>query len=73
MTSSTSSGPSSAAFTAFMCASRERRRVLLVASVPRLAAFAFARLRFAGREVLFLLFLATMMIPGTVTRTARAS
>lgn len=29
-----------------------------------LSAFAFARLKFAGREALFLLFLATMMIPG---------
>ena len=28
------------------------------------AAFAFARLKFAGREALFMLFLATMMIPG---------
>ncbi len=32
-----------------------------------LAAFAFARLSFRGREVLFLLFLGTMMIPGQVT------
>ncbi|MEG2269876.1 MAG: carbohydrate ABC transporter permease [Bacilli bacterium] len=29
-----------------------------------LSAFAFARLKFAGRDALFLLFLATMMIPG---------
>ncbi len=32
-----------------------------------LAAFAFARLQFKGREALFLLFLGTMMIPGQVT------
>jgi len=32
-----------------------------------MAAFAFARLQFRGREALFLLFLGTMMIPGQVT------
>lgn len=32
-----------------------------------LAAFAFARLRFKGRDVIFLLYLATMMIPFPVT------
>ncbi|MCG8370322.1 MAG: carbohydrate ABC transporter permease [Proteobacteria bacterium] len=32
-----------------------------------LVAFAFARLKFRGREVLFVLLLATMMIPGQVT------
>lgn len=32
-----------------------------------MAAFAFARLHFRGREALFLLFLGTMMIPGQVT------
>lgn len=32
-----------------------------------LAAFAFARLKFRGRDALFLLFLGTMMIPGQVT------
>jgi multiple sugar transport system permease protein len=37
---------------------------LLTAS---LAAFAFARLRFRGRDALFLLYLATMMIPFPVT------
>lgn len=37
---------------------------ILIAS---LAAFAFARLRFRGRETLFLLYLATMMIPSQVT------
>lgn len=31
-----------------------------------LAAFAFARLRFKGKEILFSLFLATMMIPGEI-------
>ena len=31
-----------------------------------LAAFAFARLRFKGKEVLFSIFLATMMIPGEI-------
>jgi multiple sugar transport system permease protein len=33
------------------------------AVVASLAAFAFARIRFAGREVIFMAFLATMMIP----------
>jgi len=37
---------------------------ILIAS---LAAFAFARLRFRGREALFLLYLATLMIPAQVT------
>lgn len=37
---------------------------LLTAS---LAGFAFARLRFRGRDALFLLYLATLMIPGQVT------
>ncbi|MGQ9903517.1 MAG: carbohydrate ABC transporter permease [Anaerolineae bacterium] len=32
-----------------------------------LAGFAFARLRFRGRDTLFLLYLATLMIPGQVT------
>jgi multiple sugar transport system permease protein len=32
-----------------------------------LAAYAFARLRFAGRDVLFWVYLATLMVPGTVT------
>jgi len=31
-----------------------------------LAAFAFGRLRFRGRETIFFLYLATMMVPGTV-------
>jgi multiple sugar transport system permease protein len=37
---------------------------ILIASM---AAFAFARLRFRGREVIFLLYLATLMIPAQVT------
>jgi multiple sugar transport system permease protein len=32
-----------------------------------MAAFAFARLRFRGRDVLFFMFLASMMVPGQVT------
>ncbi|MDW8316768.1 MAG: carbohydrate ABC transporter permease [Anaerolineae bacterium] len=35
--------------------------------ISSLAAFAFARLRFKGRETLFLLYLATLMIPFPVT------
>lgn len=35
--------------------------------ISSLAAFAFARLRFRGREALFLLYLATLMIPSQVT------
>jgi multiple sugar transport system permease protein len=35
--------------------------------VSSLAAFAFARLRFHGREVIFLLYLVTLMIPAQVT------
>ena len=34
------------------------------------AAFAFARMRFPGKEIIFMLFLATLMIAGTVTLTA---
>ncbi|CAN5590248.1 carbohydrate ABC transporter permease [soil metagenome] len=41
--------------------------VLLQLLTSSLAAFAFARLRFRGREVLFLLYLATLMIPFQVT------
>lgn len=40
---------------------------LLQLFTSSLAAFAFARLRFRGREVLFLLYLATLMIPFQVT------
>lgn len=43
---------------------------LLQCTTGALAAFAFARMRFPGREVLFTLFLATLMIPGTVTLTS---
>ncbi|OBA79684.1 sugar ABC transporter permease [Mycobacterium sp. 1164966.3] len=32
-----------------------------------LAAYAFARLRFAGRDALFWVYIATLMVPGTVT------
>jgi multiple sugar transport system permease protein len=32
-----------------------------------MAAFAFARLRFPGRDTIFFLFLASLMVPGTVT------
>lgn len=32
-----------------------------------LAAFAFARLRFPGRDAIFFLYLATMMVPGNIT------
>jgi len=35
--------------------------------ISSLAAFAFARLRFRGREALFILYLATLMIPAQVT------
>ena len=41
--------------------------VLLQMLIGSLAAFAFARLRFRGREPLFLLYLATLMIPFPVT------
>jgi multiple sugar transport system permease protein len=36
------------------------------ANVAALAAFAFARIRFAGRDAVFMAFLATMMIPSSV-------
>ena len=39
----------------------------LVLIVDSLAAFAFARLRFFGRDVLFSIVLASMMVPGQVT------
>ena len=35
--------------------------------ISSLAAFAFARLRFRGREAIFMLYLATLMIPAHVT------
>lgn len=43
---------------------------LLQCVTGALAAFAFARMRFPGRDLLFTLFLATLMIPGTVTLTS---
>jgi len=43
---------------------------LLQCITGALAAYAFARLRFPGRDLLFILALATLMIPGTVTLTA---
>ena len=39
----------------------------MLLATASLAAFAFARLRFRGRDALFLLYLATMMIPFPVT------
>ncbi len=39
----------------------------LLVVVSSLAAYAFARMEFVGRDTVFLLFLATMMIPGEVT------
>lgn len=43
---------------------------ILQCTTGTLAAFAFARMRFPGKEIIFMLFLATLMIPGTVTLTA---
>jgi multiple sugar transport system permease protein len=40
---------------------------ILVLVITSLAAYAFARLRFPGRNMLFFLLLATLMIPGQVT------
>lgn len=37
--------------------------------ISSMAAYAFARIEFKGREVLFLLYLGTMMVPGQVTLT----
>ncbi|MGL4648635.1 MAG: carbohydrate ABC transporter permease [Caldilineaceae bacterium] len=45
--------------------------VFLRLLVGSLAAFAFARLRFKGREILFTAFLATLMIPAAVTLIPR--
>ncbi len=39
----------------------------LLVAVSSLAAYAFARMEFVGRDTVFMLFLATMMIPGEVT------
>src|SRR5436190_1564740 len=41
--------------------------LLIIGSAVMLTPFAFMRLRFRGREVLFLLYLATLMIPFQVT------
>ncbi len=41
--------------------------VVMQVSSAAMAAYAFARLRFPGRKVLFALFLGTMMVPGVVT------
>ena len=41
--------------------------VLGVVTTSSLAAYAFARMEFAGRNIIFTAFLATMMIPGEVT------
>jgi multiple sugar transport system permease protein len=42
-------------------------QTLLYLFVASLAAYTFARLRFPGRDALFMLYLATMMVPGEVT------
>ncbi len=42
-------------------------QVLGVLTTGTLAAYAFARLRFPGRDLLFMLLLATLMIPGELT------
>jgi multiple sugar transport system permease protein len=41
--------------------------VVLQISCASMAAYAFARLRFPGRDTLFALFVASMMVPGVVT------
>ncbi|RFO97316.1 sugar ABC transporter permease [Rhodoferax lacus] len=41
--------------------------VLLQVSCAAMAAYAFARLRFPGRDTLFALFVGSMMVPGVVT------
>ncbi|HGY10107.1 MAG TPA: carbohydrate ABC transporter permease, partial [Oceanithermus profundus] len=50
-------------FVSFFTAGTQVLGGLLIATM---AAFAFARIRFPGREAVFLLFVATMMIPGEV-------
>lgn len=40
---------------------------VIVVTTSALAAYAFARLRFRGRDLLFLLYLSTLMVPGQVT------
>jgi multiple sugar transport system permease protein len=39
----------------------------IVVTTSGLAAYAFARLRFKGRDLLFLVYLSTLMVPGQVT------
>jgi multiple sugar transport system permease protein len=46
-------------------------RTLGVLLTSSMAGYAFARLRFPGRDVLFLIYLGTMMIPGQVTLIPR--
>ncbi len=43
--------------------------VLLQLATCAMAAYAFARMRWRGRDVLFLIYLATLMVPGQVTIT----
>ncbi|WP_287371211.1 carbohydrate ABC transporter permease [Oceanithermus sp.] len=50
-------------FVSFFTAGTQVLGGLIIATM---AAFAFARIRFPGREAVFLLFVATMMIPGEV-------
>ncbi|MBC8081134.1 MAG: carbohydrate ABC transporter permease, partial [Gorillibacterium sp.] len=45
--------------------------ILLRGCIVSIAAFAFAKLRFRGREIIFLVLLATMMIPGDLTIVSR--
>lgn len=40
--------------------------IILTISVATLAGYAFARLRFRGKNVIFLMFIATMMVPGEI-------
>jgi len=40
---------------------------VIVVTTSGLSAYAFARLRFRGRDLLFLLYLSTLMVPGQVT------
>jgi multiple sugar transport system permease protein len=46
-------------------------RTLGVLATSCMAGYAFARLRFPGRDVIFLIYLGTMMIPGQVTLIPR--
>jgi multiple sugar transport system permease protein len=51
-------------FNSFFVSTATTIAILIVCSM---AAYAFARLRFPGREVLFFLFLATIMVPSQIT------